>query len=143
MAVEGAAPAAKSVKMWIWIVLAGAAVLYLVISSVQGMQLPYVNAAELSSVPGRMVRVAGKVAMGGVESDGPGDVSIRFALVDEKGDTVTVDYSGVRPDAFREGAQAVVEGTYDANSNVFHADLLQAKCPSKYEVGTAEAARSS
>ena len=127
----------KSVGMWIWIVVASGAVLYLVLSSVQDMHLPYVNAAELSGVKGRMVRVAGKVAVGGIESEGPGDVSIRFALIDEKGDTVFVEYTGVRPDAFREGGQAVVEGNYNADLNIFHASLLQAKCPSKYEVGVA------
>lgn len=126
----------KSVQMWIWIVLAGAAVMYLVLSSIQGTQLPYVNADELPGVQGRMVRVAGKVAVGGIQSDGAGDVSIRFALIDEHGDTVYVDYTGVRPDAFREGAQAVAEGNYNAQNKIFNAVLLQAKCPSKYEVGT-------
>lgn len=122
-----------SIKIWIWVVLAAAAVLYLVLSSIQGIQIPYVNATELNGVSGKHVRVAGKVAAGGIQSEGAGDVSIRFALLDEKGDTVWVDYEGVRPDAFREGAQAVAEGQYDAAHKIFRAELLQAKCPSKYE----------
>lgn len=129
----------KSVRMWIWIVLSAAAVIYLVVSSVRGTQLPYVDAADLPSVMGQHVRVAGKVAVGGIVSDGPGDTSIQFALIDEHGDTVTVDFSGVRPDAFREGAQAVVEGNFDPAAGLFRAQLLQAKCPSKYEVGSAGA----
>lgn len=126
-------------KMWTWILLASAAILYLVLSSIQGAQLPYVNASELPAAGGRHVRVAGKVAAGGIESEGPGDVSIHFALIDERGDTVRVEYTGVRPDAFREGAQAVVEGAYDPVRAMFLAELLQAKCPSKYEVGVAAA----
>ena len=125
----------KPVQMWIWIFLAATAVLYLVISSIRGTEVPYVDAAAIASAGSRHVRVAGKVAAGGIESDGPGDVSIRFSLIDEHGDTVLVEYTGVRPDAFREGAQAVVEGRFDAGRGSFNAVLLQAKCPSKYEVG--------
>lgn len=135
MAVNVERETKPSIKIWIWIVLAAVAVLYLVLSSVQGLQIPYVNAADLNGVNGKHVRVAGKVAVGGIESDGAGDVSIRFALLDETGDTVWVDYEGVRPDAFREGAQAVAEGRYDADHKIFRAELLQAKCPSKYEAG--------
>lgn len=128
--------------MWIWVALSGAAVVYLVVTSIRGTELPYVNAADLPASGHRAVRVAGKVAVGGIESEGPGDVSIAFLLIDERGDTVRVEYSGVRPDAFREGAQAVAEGTYDAPKSVFHAELLQAKCPSKYEVSPPGGARS-
>lgn len=126
-------------RIWILVVLSASAVLALVLSSIRGIEVPYVSAAELASVKDRNVRVAGKVAVGGIESDGAGDVSIRFALIDDKGDTVTVDYTGVRPDAFREGAQAVAEGNFDASRGVFLAEILQAKCPSKYEVGVAAA----
>ncbi|MBI4178889.1 cytochrome c maturation protein CcmE [bacterium] len=128
-------------RVWGWIALSAGAVLYLVISSIGGTQLPYVNARELPELSDRRVRVAGKVAYGGIELDGPGDVSIRFGLIDEASETVLIEYTGVRPDAFREGAQAAVEGTYDAAGRVFHASLLQAKCPSKYEVGLAEPTR--
>ena len=127
-------PGQKSAGVWILVVAAAAAVLYLVLSSVSGTQMPYVTAAELRAMPGQHVRAAGRVAVGGVESSGPGDVSIYFALIDDKGDTVRVFYSGVRPDAFKEGAQAVAEGTFDPAAGVMTADLLQAKCPSKYEV---------
>lgn len=132
----------KSARMWIWIILSIVAVVYLVVSSIRGTQLPYVNASDLPTAQGQHVRVAGKVAIGGIVSEGAGDVSIRFALIDEKGDTVHVDYTGVRPDAFREGAQAVVEGDFDPGLGVFRAVLLQAKCPSKYEVGAPSSADS-
>ncbi len=127
--------ASKSVKMWVWIVAAAVVVVYLVTTSIRATQLPYVNAAELVATRGQPVRVAGKVARGGIESSGEGDVSIRFKLIDEANDTVMVEYTGVRPDAFKEGAQAVAEGRYEPARNVFVANLLQAKCPSKYEVG--------
>ena len=65
--------------------------------------------------------------------------SCTLPLIDDRGDTVRVYYAGIRPDAFRAGAQAVVEGRYAARSGQFEAELLQAKCPSKYEVGVAGA----
>lgn len=121
--------------MWIWVTASATLVFYLVISSVRGTEVRYVNAAELSGLQSQYVRVAGRVAAGGIQAEGPGDVSISFLLIDERGDTAYVEYTGVRPDAFREGAQAVVEGAYDSGRRIFHAELLQAKCPSKYEVG--------
>lgn len=130
---SGETSGARSKSIWVWVVIASAAVVYLVVSSIGGTQLPYLTASELSASAGQHVRVAGKVAVGGIESDGAGDVSIQFKLIDESGDTVLVRYTGVRPDAFREGAQAVAEGTYDPAGRVFTAVLLQAKCPSKYE----------
>ncbi len=131
------------IRIGIWIILAVGVIGYLVVTSISDFQLPYVSAADLPGASGRFVRVAGKVAMGGVELDGPGDISVTFALIDEQGDTVRVEYRGVRPDAFREGAQAVVEGTFDPSSRQFNAVLLQAKCPSKYEVGVATATQKS
>lgn len=45
---------------------------------------------------------------------------------------VAVTYIGTAvPDTFQEGAEVVVEGTYDGR--VFRATNIMAKCPSKYE----------
>ena len=35
------------------------------------------------------------------------------------------------PDTFKDGAQAIVDGDYQANGD-FRADKIQAKCASKY-----------
>jgi cytochrome c-type biogenesis protein CcmE len=43
-----------------------------------------------------------------------------------------VRYRGSRPNMFRDGAEAVVEGRYLADGH-FEADRLLLKCPSKYE----------
>ena len=41
--------------------------------------------------------------------------------------------SAVLPDTFQDRAQVVLEGEYDARNGVFSADVVYAKCPSKYE----------
>jgi cytochrome c-type biogenesis protein CcmE len=43
-----------------------------------------------------------------------------------------VTYEGIVPDVFADEVEAVVEGVY-AKNDVFEADTLLAKCPTKYE----------
>jgi cytochrome c-type biogenesis protein CcmE len=43
-----------------------------------------------------------------------------------------VQYKGIIPDIFKDGVEAVVEGLYTPE-NVFNANVLLAKCPTKYE----------
>jgi cytochrome c-type biogenesis protein CcmE len=56
---------------------------------------------------------------------------LQFELVDGE-ETLPVTYAGIQPDAFRDGAQALVEGRY-LESGVFEASQLLFECPSKYE----------
>ena len=37
------------------------------------------------------------------------------------------------PDLFKDGAEVVVEGRLSETGEVFHADKVMAKCPSKFE----------
>ena len=56
---------------------------------------------------------------------------LKFAMVDEDGNTLTVHYSGVKPGNFEEAVQIVAVGTY--LGGVFEAEQLLVKCPSKYQ----------
>ena len=47
-----------------------------------------------------------------------------------------VVFNGPKPDQMREGAEAILEGKYDGE--VFQAQSLLLKCPSRYEEGTVE-----
>lgn len=56
---------------------------------------------------------------------------LRFGLVDEDGNTMSVLYSGVKPGNFEEATEIVAVGSYRDGS--FYADQLLVKCPSKYQ----------
>ena len=56
---------------------------------------------------------------------------LRFTMVEEDGDTMTVLYEGVKPGNFEEAVQIVAVGTY--REGFFEAEQLLVKCPSKYQ----------
>jgi cytochrome c-type biogenesis protein CcmE len=90
----------------------------------------YRTPTEVLRMPGEHVRLSGEVVDGSIESD-PSAGTVRFAVSDGIS-TVPVVYRGPMPDTLRDEAEAVVEGELGADG-VFHADVLFAKCPSKFE----------
>ncbi len=114
------------------IIIAGA-ISYLVFSGVKDTMVYYLTIDELQAkvpdVYGERVRVSGTVVPGTIEKDNNGD--IKFKLTDGT-NKINVNYSGIIPDIFADDVEAVVEGNY-TQQNVFIADILLAKCPTKYE----------
>jgi len=120
-------------KFIIAIAVIALAVSYLVYGGVKETMVYYLTVKELKtrvpSVYGERVRVSGKVLPGSIKH-GP-DGSLEFTIYDG-GDNVNVAYAGIVPDIFKDDVEAVVEGQY-GRDNVFSADVLLAKCPTKYE----------
>jgi len=85
--------------------------------------------SKVPGVYGETVRVSGKVVPGSIKHGSDG--SLEFSLADDGGD-IAVAYSGIVPDIFKDNVEAVVEGNY-TDRNVFMANVLLAKCPTKYE----------
>lgn len=112
------------------LVLVGA---YLAYSGVRGSMAYYLTVGELldrsGSIVGSDIRLSGKVAVDGLEWDQVGG-RLQFQVTDGAR-TLPVSYRGVVPDAFKPGADVVVEGQYDGTA--FTAERLFAKCPSKFE----------
>lgn len=106
---------------------------WLVYSGVKDSMVYYVTVDELfeqtPEVYGEKVRVSGTVVDGSIRNK-IGD-SLRFTIAAGEGG-LDVEYGGVVPDIFADGVEAVVEGKL-SEDNVFRADLLLAKCPTKYE----------
>jgi cytochrome c-type biogenesis protein CcmE len=46
---------------------------------------------------------------------------------------IGVQYDGLKPDAFADGRDVVVEGTFRHSDRTLIASKLVTKCPSKYE----------
>ncbi len=85
--------------------------------------------AQVPTVYDTRVRVSGTVVPGTIIKGNDG--SLEFQITDGT-DNVDVYYEGIIPDIFADDVEAVVEGVY-AKNDVFEADTLLAKCPTKYE----------
>jgi cytochrome c-type biogenesis protein CcmE len=80
---------------------------------------------------GRTFRVGGMVDKGSVVRE-PGSLEVKFVVTDFAHD-VTVKYSGVLPDLFREGQGVIARGhLVDPQAHVFVADEVLAKHDEKY-----------
>ena len=123
----------KKIKFIVAIILIGGALSYLVFAGVKDTMVYYLTVSELEekvpSIYGDRVRVSGNVVPGTINTDKTGN--LYFSITDGE-NTVDVSYKGIVPDIFRDDVEAVVEGNYDED-RVFKADILLAKCPTKYE----------
>ncbi|MBI4209189.1 MAG: cytochrome c maturation protein CcmE [Deltaproteobacteria bacterium] len=122
----------------IMILVVGVAIVYLVYSGVKETMVYYITPAELMAQPTHYydqdLRIGGKVVTGSlVQGD---SLRYQFDLVEfqspENTSTIPVEYQGAVPDAFKEGAHVIVEGTYPSDG-IFKASKILTKCPSKYE----------
>ncbi len=108
---------------------------YLGFTAFQGASMYYLTVSELlarnDAAYGERVRLTGKAEDGSVVRI-PETNTLRFAVADGDGASLPVIYSGTVPDAFKEGADVVVEGSLTP-AGTFEADSLLVKCPSKYE----------
>lgn len=110
---------------------------YLLFSSMGSSMVYYYTVDEVLSNEAdfseRGVRISGWVKPETVRlaDDGKG---IEFKTINrETGSSMQVDYQGIVPDTFKENSEVVVEGIWDSEAERFHASVLLAKCPSKYE----------
>jgi cytochrome c-type biogenesis protein CcmE len=87
---------------------------------------------QKSSMVDKNIRVAGKVVEGSLVQEKSNN-TINFVLTDtvDLTKTIQISYKGAVPDAFKEGNDAVVEGQL-SGSNIFKAQQIIVKCPSKY-----------
>jgi cytochrome c-type biogenesis protein CcmE len=90
---------------------------------------PYVSFEEASR-SARKVQVAGGLVENSTDYLDETE-ELRFTMVEEDGDTMTVLYKGVKPGNFEEAVQIVAVGSY--GDGVFNAEQLLVKCPSKYQ----------
>jgi cytochrome c-type biogenesis protein CcmE len=91
---------------------------------------PYVSFAEARQMKGEYVQIIGARNPTTQVKSEPGRLS--FSLADKTGGTIDVVYSDIKPLNFEHADQIVVLGKFNASQNVFVADKLLVKCPSKY-----------
>lgn len=90
---------------------------------------PYVKFKKARTMHSR-VQVIGKVNHS--QSNYDNDTGIfSFYIYDDKNDRMKVNYSGIKPANFEQAQSIVCIGVYE--NDVFTADNLLVKCPSKYQ----------
>jgi cytochrome c-type biogenesis protein CcmE len=106
---------------------------YLVYSATGSSAEYYQTIAETRAHPSNEnVRVLGVVQNDVEKSDG--GLRVHFTAA-AGGQSMPVDYRGTLPDIFQPGVQVVVDGRFGSDG-VFHAQTLQAKCPSRFSTGS-------
>ena len=114
-----------------------AALIGLVYSGVKQSVVYFYTPSELNqqkdSVAGKSLRVGGMVVDGSIKWD-PQNLLLTFTLTDGQG-TVLVRHKGTAPDLFKEGAGAVVEGTWSPDG-YFRSSTIMAKHSEEYKPPT-------
>ncbi len=112
-----------------------AAAVYLVVNALGATGAYYRTPTEVKAqqayLTGKMIRVSGKLLPKTIVWD-PTTMKLDFTIVDDNGTTLPVHFDGVKPDNMTDEAEAIVEGTLEANG-VLQANTLLLKCPSRYE----------
>ncbi|NOZ26406.1 MAG: cytochrome c maturation protein CcmE [Nitrospirae bacterium] len=129
----------KSVKKtMVAVILIVAGVGFLIYKGVSETGVYYLTVSEVTGADpetftDRGIRVSGKVVDGTVEYN-QRELLLTFTIKDMADDarTMKVVYTGVVPDAFKPDVEVILEGSYERETNTFHAKTLLAKCPSKY-----------
>ena len=119
------------------VIIAG--ITYLFAAGFQNAQATHLTVSKLMAKGGAesweniRLQMGGNVVEGSIQWD-----KFRHRptfLVAEGGKTLTVRYVGnnMVPDTFKDGSPVVLEGRYVVGEGVFAAEVIMAKCPSKYE----------
>jgi len=157
--VEARTRSGGRIKFYIGGLLIFAAVVYLIVTSTRANAQYFFTIDELfsrgQSVVDQNVRVSGAVIGDSIQYD-PQDLSLHFTVANVPADNKQIEaqgglaavlhdavtdpgrtrldvvYIGPKPDLLRDEAQAIMTG-HIGNDNVFYADELLLKCPTKYE----------
>ena len=129
----------KKIKFIIGGVIIAAAIVFLIYNGIQSSAAYFLTVDELyakgAAIENRTVRVAGQVDADTIDFNNR-DLVLKFDVTSETGERLPVVFNGPKPDQMREGAEAILEGKYDGQ--MFTAQSLMLKCPSRYEEGTIE-----
>jgi cytochrome c-type biogenesis protein CcmE len=99
----------------------------------------HVDEAQVAQqrLTGKRLRIHGNVVAGSVVHQA-GTLDYRFTLESKaprEHATMAVNFHGIVPDLFKEGAEVIAAGVLGADS-VLKSDRIETKCPSKYETQT-------
>jgi cytochrome c-type biogenesis protein CcmE len=129
----------KKIKFIVGGVVIALAIVFLIYSGIQNNATYFWTVDELYAKGevqyNRPVRVSGVVDGDTIEFNNR-DLILEFDVVSATGERMPVVFNGPKPDQMRDEAEAILEGKFDGD--VFTAQSLLLKCPSRYEEGTIE-----
>lgn len=115
-------------------IVVGGGLAFLAVDSLESASY-YHTLAEVAeageALVGESFRVAGVVEPGSLRTEQGAQLLHRFVIAEE-GHRLAVRYERALPDAFTDNQEVVVEGTLQSR-DTFHATVVLARCPSKYE----------
>jgi len=112
---------------------------YMIYAAFPGNALYFLTVSEFNDntevQDGRLLRVSGKLIEGTFGREG-NSIDSQFQITDNEAnipiETLKASYTGVLPDLFfNPHSELILEGSYGVDQ-VFHADSILVKCPSKY-----------
>lgn len=92
---------------------------------------PYVSFSDAKKKPGTYVQVIGKLDKTVPLEQSEGGFS--FSMKDDNDHQLKVTHNEAKPLNFEHAEQVVALGRFDGEKNIFEADKLLIKCPSKYK----------
>jgi len=130
----------KKVKFIVGGVAIALAIVYLIYTGIQSTSAYFLTVDEFyakgEAIHNRTVRVSGKVDEASIDFNNR-ELILAFEVTSEEtGQRMPVVFNGPKPDQMRHDADAILEGKY--NGEVFNAQSLLLKCPSRYEEGVIE-----
>jgi cytochrome c-type biogenesis protein CcmE len=124
----------STVKFLIGGVVVAVVIGVLIATSFSGSTSDYLSIAQVKALgpeQTRDSRVAGEIVPDSVAWSTQ-DLHLTFEIQDETG-ILPISYHGPQPDMLVDAVEAVAIGKYDRETQVFEAEELLMKCPSKYE----------
>lgn len=129
----------KKIKFIVGGVMIVLAIVYLIYTGIQSTAAYFLTIDELyakgEAIQNRTVRVSGQVDAETIEFNNR-DLTLTFDVTSDTGERMHAVFNGPKPDQMRQGAEAILEGKYDGE--VFVAQSLLLKCPSRYDEDTIE-----
>jgi cytochrome c-type biogenesis protein CcmE len=106
----------------------------LIATSFSGSTSDYLTVAQVKALgpdQTRNSRISGEIVPDSVDWN-TRELHLTFAIEDDTG-ILPISYYGPQPDMLVDAVEAVVIGQYNPSKDVFEAEELLMKCPSKYE----------
>lgn len=128
----------KKLKMYLGIAVIVGAIAFLIITGMNSSTGFQVTISDLVKAGAKYdqdyLLVEGKVLPETVVWDSS-KIQVEFVVTDGE-EELAVLYNGVVPDNLdhEDGAEAILRGRYDNSGGLFHAETVETRCPSKYEV---------